>query len=125
MALPALPFGNSQQRRFNGLAMPFKKGQSGNPGGRKRIPKHVEELARQHTADAINALVAALAEPRERVAAAVALLNRAWGQPKQAIEATVKNVDPNSLTDADLLAYLGRNGGSHPAETPNDPSKLN
>jgi hypothetical protein len=64
----------------------FKPGQSGNPGGRPR--SDVTSLARQHTAEAIAALVAALASPRERVAAAVALLDRGWGKPKHQLEHT-------------------------------------
>ena len=43
----------------------------------------IQTLARQHTPDAIAALVAALANPRERVSAAVALLDRGWGKPTQ------------------------------------------
>jgi hypothetical protein len=45
----------------------------------------VQELARQHTPEAIAALVAALNSPRERVAAASVLLDRGWGRPLQAI----------------------------------------
>jgi hypothetical protein len=43
----------------------------------------VQKLARTHTPEAIAALVAALSSPRERVAAAVALLDRGWGRPTQ------------------------------------------
>jgi hypothetical protein len=62
----------------------FRPGQSGNPGGRPR--QDVTELARAHTADAILALVEALKRPKEAVPAAVALLDRGWGRPKQTIE---------------------------------------
>ena len=37
--------------------MPFRKGQSGNPGGRPKILADVRELARAHTAKALNTLV--------------------------------------------------------------------
>jgi hypothetical protein len=47
----------------------------------------VQELARQHTADAIEALVEALKRPKEAVPAAVALLNRGWGLPAQPLAA--------------------------------------
>jgi hypothetical protein len=59
----------------------FATGVSGNPGGRPRAALDVQELARAATPAAIAALVAALANPRERVSAAVALLDRAWGKP--------------------------------------------
>ena len=61
----------------------WAKGTSGNPGGRPKAELDVQELARAHTPDAIAALVAALTSPRERVAAATALLDRAWGRPTQ------------------------------------------
>ncbi len=42
-------------------------------------------IARQHTNAAINALVAALDDEKTRVAAAIALLDRGYGRPAQAI----------------------------------------
>jgi hypothetical protein len=45
----------------------------------------VVELARTHTPAAINALAAALNNPRERVAAATVLLDRAWGKAPQVV----------------------------------------
>jgi hypothetical protein len=68
----------------------FRKGVSGNPGGRPKAALNVQELARAHTEDAIRALVAALQNPRERVQAATALLDRGWGKPAQAIEASAQ-----------------------------------
>ena len=73
--------------RRRGLGRPFPRGVSGNPGGRPRAVLDVQELARAHTPDAIRALVAALDSPRERVAAACALLDRAWGRPAQPLAA--------------------------------------
>ena len=75
----------SASERRRGPGRPFPRGVSGNPGGRPRAALDVQELARQHTPDAIAALVAALASPRERVSAAVALLDRGWGKPAQHI----------------------------------------
>lgn len=62
----------------------FKPGQSGNPSGKRSI-KSLEEAARAHTPEAIEALVLALRSPRERVPAAIALLDRGWGKPAQMI----------------------------------------
>ena len=67
----------------------FIKGQSGNPGGRPREIGEIRDLARAHTADAIEALrsiaVDLTAPASARVAASEALLNRAWGRPSLAI----------------------------------------
>ena len=74
----------------------FMPGRSGNPAGRA---KGIEALAREHTAAAIATLVAALKDPRHKVAAATALLDRGWGRPKQMIEAT-----GNSALELHLVA---------------------
>ena len=75
---------------------PWPKGYSPNPSGRPTAALDdgknalqsidVQALAREHTAAAIGALVKALENPKERVPAAVALLNRGWGLPRQTIE---------------------------------------
>lgn len=68
--------------------MVFRPGQSGNPGGRPKENERVKALAREHTEAAIQALVDALSSPKERVAAATALLDRAYGRPTQAVDLT-------------------------------------
>ena len=67
---------------------PFEKGVSGNPGGRPKGDATVKELARAHTVEAIETLVAMLGaeSERTRVAAAEALLSRGWGTPTAHIE---------------------------------------
>ena len=66
----------------------WKAGESGNPGGR---PKGIEKLAREHTEAAIATLVRELNNPRNCVPAAVALLDRGWGKPKQTIQGDAEN----------------------------------
>lgn len=72
----------------------FKKGQSGNPGGRPKETKDVRDLARQYTEQAVLKLVYWMnqgANPRASVAACTALLDRAWGKPAQELELSAKD----------------------------------
>ena len=65
----------------------FKKGQpSANPGGRPKGPvADIAALAREHGPLAIQTLVKCLSDPRHKVAAAQALLDRGYGRPQQTI----------------------------------------
>jgi Family of unknown function (DUF5681) len=69
------------------IGKPFKKGQSGNPGGRPKVVAEVKELARAHTGEAIETLVSIMSSPKAapaaRVSAANALLDRGYGKPPQ------------------------------------------
>lgn len=76
----------------------FQKGKSGNPGGRSpRVGPNGEtitQLARAHTAEALATLVevcnAKANEPRDRIAAANAILDRGWGKPKESVDLEAK-----------------------------------
>lgn len=66
----------------------WRKGVSGNPGGRVKVDMRIKELAKQKTELALNTLAHICAKGESesaRVSAAVALLDRGWGKPAQAI----------------------------------------
>ena len=68
----------------------WMKGTTGNPLGGQRGIGRVRELARTHTETAIATLVGIMldegAKTAARVAAATALLDRAWGKPTQPVD---------------------------------------
>jgi hypothetical protein len=67
----------------------FQPGQTGNPGGRAKPGSlDIAALARSKAPKAIAALERALDDPKHYVAAAIALLDRGFGRPAQAITAT-------------------------------------
>jgi hypothetical protein len=71
------------------ISMPFKKGQSGNPGGRPRVFAELRELARVHTNSALDAFVEIIKNkktpPVARIAAANSILDRGHGNATQFI----------------------------------------
>jgi hypothetical protein len=78
----------AERKKPRGRGRPFQKGQSGNPGGRPKEIAELREMARAHSAEAIETLVTTMRDakdPRVQVAAAVALLDRGWGRPGQEI----------------------------------------
>lgn len=69
--------------------MAFKKGQSGNPGGRPKELHGIQALAREHADLAIKVLADVAKRGKSeaaRVAAATALLDRGFGKPSQTPE---------------------------------------
>ena len=81
--------------------MPFQKGQSGNPGGRSKALKGLEEAARAHSSKAISTLASVMVDRKQpaqaRIAAAVALLDRGHGKPTQKQEIAVSADLPSAL----------------------------
>jgi hypothetical protein len=68
----------------------WRKGQSGNPGGRPKVYAEIEALARSYSAAAVDTLARLMCTskvPAVRLFAANALLDRAWGKPRQPLDA--------------------------------------
>lgn len=91
--------------------MPFVKGQSGNPGGRARMPAEMVEAFREHTDTALKTLVGLMAceEPGVRVKACNSILDRGWGTAPQTIEIAGKDGGP-----AIIFNITGMDGGKSP-----------
>lgn len=80
----------SKQAKGKPRGKPFAKGSCPNPGGRPKLPedvKHVRELARQYTAQAVETLAEVMVSGSgpARVSAANAILERGWGKPEQPV----------------------------------------
>jgi hypothetical protein len=69
------------------VEMPWKKGQSGNPSGRPKVDKTIQELARSHGPEAIATLAKIMRDPKSppqaRAMASERLLDRGYGKPPQ------------------------------------------
>ena len=97
---------NPHQPHGISTSMPYKKGQSGNPGG---IPKGTPE-AREHARTlvplAFAALKKALNRPGERVPAAIVILDSALGKVPNSVNLRViKHI--SDMTDDELRAIAG------------------
>ena len=66
---------------------PFKRGQSGNPGGRPKIPADIRQAFRDLTPLAVETLEEAMekADWSNRVKAAQVVLERGWGKTPQPV----------------------------------------
>ena len=97
----------------------FQKGVSGNPGGRPKIKVDMRERVRVHAGAAIDTLLAVMHDDKApsaaRVSAAIAILDRGYGRPAQAVHQHVtRHID--ELSDAELIA-IATGGGESGAES--------
>lgn len=109
----------------------FKKGKSGNPKGRPKLPNLKEAISKilAEEKDGFTALEAILAALRNKatrgdVRAAQELLDRGYGKSKQIIDMTAEveqkqSIDLSQLTDDELrsLAQIQSKSGIGPAQS--------
>jgi hypothetical protein len=69
----------------------FQKGQSGNPGGRPKLPADIREAFKAKAPEALEVLSRCLQSNDDRIAmmAAQAILDRGYGRPVQSIDANI------------------------------------
>jgi hypothetical protein len=84
----------ANERGLANLRPRWKPGESGNPAGRKPALVDIAALARVHGPRCIEVAAELLedADPRIRLAALVALLDRGFGKPPQAISGTTTDM---------------------------------
>lgn len=92
----------------------FQKGQSGNPGGRRKADPALRDIARSHTAEAIKALLRVMRSKRSPAAAVVMaareILDRGYGRPAQTMDMR------GALSLEQLVARAGQIAGKQGAD---------
>lgn len=108
---------------------PFQPGQSGNPTGRPKLPedvKHVRELAREYTVDAVETLVKVMKTSNSdaaKVSAANTLIDRGWGKAESTTNINV-NRNVRDLSTAEILSLLASQGVAGEEGSGAEPSQV-
>ena len=78
--------------------------------GGHRSSKEIQALAREEGPAALRTLVSIhknqKASPAARISAAIAVLDRGYGKPSQDITTSTADVDPETLSDAELIERI-------------------
>lgn len=103
--------GHNENIPQGGKIMRFQKGQSGNPGGRPKMPAEIRDTAMSYALPAIEKLAAILKDKKARhsdqIKAAEILLDRGLGKPRQSISAEVsQGPDFAGMSVEDKIAAL-------------------
>ena len=101
--------------------MPFQKGVSGNPSGRRVEVEQAEvrSLARQYTVEAVARLAEIMrsGDTRASAAASVALLDRGWGRPGTSLEVSGTQILPSEEREEvlrEVLRFAASSSGAKP-----------
>src|SRR5712675_891891 len=108
--------------------MTFQPGKSGNPGGRPKELKGIQDLARVHCPEAIKTLAAVCKNGKSeaaRVTAAVALMDRGYGRPPQFSTGDAAQFRRAIEMSDDELASIATGSGEGTSAPPINPSQLN
>ena len=87
---------SAETARKRGPGRPFQKGQSGNPGGRPKVPDEVKAMLKSAAPEAVRLLIETIgnenAAMNHRLDAAKEVLNRVYGKSTQPIDGEVDAV---------------------------------
>ena len=89
-------------------ATQFKPGQSGNPGGRPKMPEEIRDMFREISPRACEVLCDIIndhkAKNADRIRAAEVILDRAWGKPRQQVDLDTAGVPTVIFMNGDNVA---------------------
>jgi Family of unknown function (DUF5681) len=122
---PALRLGDMKPPKGKGRVWgkPFKKGVSGNPGGKPKAKESLAEIAREATPKAMRTLIAIMENEKAsfavRAYCADKVIDRAYGKPPQQNNVMIGTAQRSirDLSDAELLEIIEQ-GRATPALSP-------